>query len=258
VMNAQFAGLPLNAYRKLQRDFDSWSETLVPSISFRACPLLSEHTPYILPGDIKNIENNAREGFVHIALFRCRDWEQVKDRFRFDCRVTLLELPGHPYGISWPMVEDALAKFLDFENRWCETVRPRDTNHPLLLPPPSFKPAREVGNYWKDCDVYQRNEGLTKANNSLQAVQSLHRKPSGSGACWRDVDGRRFHPAQHRHALTPAERAGVERFRFCFRVPGGFHFDVDHHRNQAFLLHDIAGNAHKVLRANVDPWGSIR
>jgi hypothetical protein len=24
------------------------------------------------------------------------------------------------------------------------------------------------------------------------------------------------------------------------------------------LLHDIAGNAHKVLRANVDPWGSIR
>jgi hypothetical protein len=126
------------------------------------------------------------------------------------------------------------------------------------LPPPSFEPAPQVWDYWTDCDVYRRSEGLTEANNALQAVESLHRKPSDSGTCWLDVRGRRFQPARHRHGLTPVEPAGGERFRFCFKVPGGFHYDVDHHRSQAFLLYDRFGNAHKVLRANVDPWGSIR
>lgn len=258
MISAQFAGLPLNAYRKLERDFYSWAETLMPAIRFRACPLLSEHTPRISTGDLKNIENNTAEGYVHIALFPIRDWKQVRDRFRFDCRVAILDLPGYLYGINWYMVEDALAKFLDFERRWCQTVCPRDLNHPLLLPPPSFEPAPKIRNYWKDCDVYRRTEELTEANNALQAMESLHRKPTDSGTCWLDTRGRRFRVDPARHARTPAERAGAERFRFCFRVPVGFHFDVDHNRLQEFLLTDRSGKAHKVRRANVDPWGSIR
>lgn len=258
MISALFAGLPLNAYRELESGFYSWAKTLMPAIKFRACPLLSKHTPRIYPGDLKDLENIVAEGYAHIALFPCRDWEQVRDRFHFDCRVALLDLPGHLYGINWQTVEEALAKFLDFESRWCQTVCPRDLNHPLLLPPPSFEPAPQVWDYWTDCDVYRRSEGLTEANNALQAVESLHRKPSDSGTCWLDVRGRRFQPARHRHGLTPVEPAGGERFRFCFKVPGGFHYDVDHHRSQAFLLYDRFGNAHKVLRANVDPWGSIR
>jgi len=259
VISAQFAGLPLNAYRKLEREFHSWAETLMPAIRFRACPLLSEHTPRISPGDLKNIENNTAGGYVHIAVFPSRDWEQVRDRFRFDCRVARLDLPGDLYGINWETVKGALARFLDFETRWCDAIRPRDLNHPLLLPPPSFEPATEVRDYWRTCEVYQKNERLTAANNALQKVFSLHRKAAeGSAKWWQDARERCFRVDPARHGRTPAERAGADRFRFCFKVPGGFHYDVDHHRGQAFLLYDASGTAHKVRRANVDPWGSIR
>jgi hypothetical protein len=257
-MNVQFAGLPLNPYRKLKSDFESWAESLSPEVRLRACPSLSEHAPNIL-GDLKNIERNASEGYVHIALFPCREWKRVAERFRFDCRVALLDMPSNIHEINWRAVEAALASFLDFEKRWCRSILPQNLNHPLLLPPPSFEPASAVRNYWGDCDIYRENERLTAANNTLQAVFSLHRKAAeGSGMWWQDARGKCFRPVPHRHGLTPAERAGAERFRFCFKVPGGFHYDVDHHRSQVFLLYDRFGNAHRVRRANVDPWGSIR
>lgn len=258
MISALFAGLPLNAYRDLESEFYSWAETLMPAIKFRACPLLSKHTPRIYPGDLKDLENIVAEGYVHIALFPCRDWEQVRDRFRFDCRVARLDLPGHLYGINWETVKGALARFLDFETRWCHAIRPRDINHPLLLPPPSFEPATEVRDYWRTCDIYRKNERLTEANNSLQVVVSKHRKAGGAGTFWLDIRDRRFHVDPTRHGRTPEERAGAEKFRFCFRVPGGFHFDVDHHRGREFWLTDRFGKTHKVRHANVDPWGSVR
>lgn len=258
MISARFSGLPLNAYRKLKSDFETWAESLSPEVRSRACPSLSEHTPNI-SGDLKNIERNAADGYVHIALFPCRKWEQVAERFRFDCRVALLDLPGNMHEIDWPAVEAALASFLDFEKRWCQSILPQNVNHPLLLPPPSFEPDSAVRNYWRSCDVYRKNERLTAANNALQTVFSLHRKVAeGSAKWWQDARGRCFRVDPARHGRTPAERAGAERFRFCFKVPSGFHFDVDHHRGQAFLLYDWSGKAHNVRRANVDPWGSIR
>src|ERR1700682_575378 len=96
VIKSQLVGLPLDGYRKLKGVFESWTKTLSSEVQLRVCPSLSRHTPKITSADLKAIESNVREGYVHIAVFPCRDWEAVKARFVLDCRVAKLQLSGDP------------------------------------------------------------------------------------------------------------------------------------------------------------------
>jgi len=183
----------------------------------------------------------------------------VEQRFLFDCRVVRLDVLGN-WQIEWSELELALVAFTEFEDRWCQRIRPKDCNDPLFLPPPSFLAQSQVQNYWKRCDVYRKDESLTAANNLKQLVKSLHCKAETGGKYWLDDGGKRFRKASHnaQHGRTPEERAGGHRFRFCFPIEYGFHFDVDHDRLEKFVLLDYNKVNHKIeKRANVDPWGRI-
>jgi len=161
--------------------------------------------------------------------------------------------------IEWQPLEEALREFLNFENRWNETVRLKDVNHPLLLPPPSFKAHSTIQNYWKECDVYWETRKLTRVNNAIQGVEARHRKTDNFPPYWLDSAKKHFQKDPYPHAMTPEERQGRQRFRFCFPIPAGFHFDVKHQTSQSFWLTDHNKMAHNIRGyANVDPWGRIR
>jgi len=252
-------GLPLRTHRRLKPQFEEWVRSLAPALNVRALPSLAENVPQIGPAEINAIRRNASEGYVHIAVVPCRDQGQVRREFLFDCRVAILDLPSDPLGMPWEAMLSGLTRFMEFEERWSQSIAPRDLHHPLLLPPPSFGPEREVQNYWKTCDTYRDTSTLTTANNTLQRVRALHRRMlSGLGSFWLDCRRLRFRIDPTRHGRTPDERQGIQRHRFCFPVPLGFHFDVEHEDSGVFTIRDQVGVIHTLRHANVDPWGSLR
>jgi hypothetical protein len=188
-----------------------------------------------------------------------RHSQETSDKFLFDCRVALLDKLSHMAEIEWQPLEEALKEFLNFEKQWNETVRLKDVNHPLLLPPPSFKAHSTIQNYWKECDVYWETRKLTRVKIALQAVEARHRKTDSFRPYWLDSANKHFQKDPNPHAMTPEERQGRQRFRFCFPIPVGFHFDVKHQTSQSFWLTDHNKAARNIQgHANVDPWGRIR
>lgn len=148
---------------------------------------------------------------------------------------------------------------VQFERRWCDVVKPRDMNHALLLPPPSFEPARTLHDFWRKCDCYGDASQLTGANNILQSVRANHRRSlSGMGSYWVDEKHRKFTIDRAGHARTTEDRQQLRRFRFCYEVLPGFHYDVVHVRGERFSLNGLQRLHTNIMRGNVDPWGSVR
>lgn len=258
-MRLQLAAIPLATYRRLKDDLTVWSESLEPTHQIRVTPSKNRYLPIIEAPEIRDMEAAAQEGFVHILLVPTRWWRTASQHFRFDCRVAILDVSGDLRTLEWPALRAAMETCLEFEERWIHVVRPPDLRHPLLLPPPSFEPSRRIGDFWTACDVYRDTTRIGEAHDTLQRVISLHRNhESGIGPFWKDERNRRFCFDRNLHAMTPEERAGMRRFRFCLEVPRGFHFDVVHESGGRFCISDFRGNLHTVTRSNVDPWGRVR
>lgn len=258
-IKAQIAGLPLPFYRKIRSSLDQWALSLRPGVEIRACPSLSPTFPQMNDAELNAVKANVLDGYVHIAMFPCRDWERLRDALRFDCRVFVLKNLRYIPTPSWEELKLDIEKFLDYEERWCKIARPPDWNHPLLLPPPCFEESKEVEDFWSKCDVYWDTSKLNQANNTLAAVRSRHRgKLAGAKYAWADVKGKVFTVDPSRHALSPMERMGLIRYRFCYGVPPGFHYDVIHKSQQHFTIRDQYGESRTLNRANIDPWGNVR
>lgn len=258
-MKSQLVGLPLATHRRLQKELQGWASSLKPAHEVRFVPSKDEHRPIVQLQEIKDVAASVNNGYVHILVVPTRHFSLLLSEFQFDCRISSVQLPGGFKSLQWPTLRSALETCLDFENRWVTRIGPSDLRHPLLLPPPSFHTHSSVGDFWRACDVYGETQRIAAAHDVLQKVCSRHqRRESGIGQYWVDCSNRRFHHDRAAHGLTPEERTGTKRFRFCFPVPQGFHFDVTHELGNHFLISDCHGITHKLLRANVDPWGRIR
>lgn len=258
MFRVQIMGLPLPTYRKLKPDFDAWRTNLEDGVEVRAVPSPSEESWNYRLGEaaVNNAVKNLDQGFTHILVpLSYREVPHLRRRFRYELRVIGLTLDMR--NLTWPALKSELERAISFERKWCRIARPSDVRHPLLLPPPSFEVHRDVGDFWKECDCYGQSAELTKVHNLLDKVWRRHRKKVGRKQLWMDTAKRCFRWDQSRHALTPDERSGRSRFRFCFEVPAGFHYDVTHERGESFTVLGTSGSF--VSRhANVDPWGGIR
>jgi hypothetical protein len=153
----------------------------------------------------------------------------------------------------------ALDIVVGYESRWKEVVAPKNSNHPLLLPPPSFAPHREISDYWWYCDCYRETAKIDRANTVLQKVHARHRRSrSGVGKVWIDNDERQFVIDPSRHGLAAGAREGRRLFRFAFEVAADIHYDVTHGQGKSFRITDRFGTQIVVTRANVNPWGDVR
>jgi hypothetical protein len=256
VSRLQVVAIPARVHHRLKRDLETWRGQSGAEVQVRFAPSMHPNEPRV---PLEQVRSNIQDGFVHLTVVPTRDWPELKRQLLFDCRVARLSLPGDLMRLTWAEFRRALDETLGFEARWSEVVRPRNTNHALLLPPSVLVPDREASGFWARCDCYADPGLLTAANNTLQLVEARHRRSEqGLGVYWIDGRRRRFTADRTAHARSPEERAGRRRFRFACEVPPGSHCDVVHELRSWFSVRDRSGVDRRLRRANVDPWGSVR
>lgn len=259
MLHLQVVGFPGRTYHRLQISLAGLADDLSPRAAVRFSPSLHKHMPQVATAERKQIRRNIQDGFTHIAAPPCRDFSSLYNEFQFDCRIIRLNIVDIIRS-DWDEVRTALLSALDFEERWSSAIRPMDLHSPLLLPPPSFNPIKPLAGFWKNCDCYRDTSKINTANDLIQAVRSQHRRgKTGLAGHWVDSGSRQFVGATAMHARTPEERVGMKRYRFCYEIPSGFHFDVTHESGRRFTVLGHNRQEHRnVTRANIDSWGSIR
>lgn len=257
MIRLQFVGMPRAQYRRLQSNLRRWSDSLGEDTLIRPAPSYRERRPEIGERELAQIDSNIQEGFIHLLCVPSRDARFIERSLRFDCRVVRLEIPGDLGRLDWSTLRSALEKAISYEKEWCCSVRPSSPAHPLLLPSVSFDSHRSLKGMWKECDCHRDNRLLRHAARQVERFRQLHKKSYRGGFYWLDMNGRRFSIDRGHHGRSPAERVGRRRFRYCFEVPPGFHFDVTSEAGGEFSIVGSEGR-YRVHRANVDPWGSVR
>ncbi len=258
-LRIQLVGVPARLREGIAGDLESWRREISSRAELRVVPSSDARFPKYDARLSGQVDANVQDGYVHVVAVNGRGVEMLNRQLKFDCRTVILSAESDVHRTSWSVIRGALESVIAYEERWCSALKPKDLHSALLLPPPSFELAKGVVNHWHACDCYHDTEKLTIANNAMQAVSAAHRKSqAGSPSFWRDARDREFRIDPSRHALAPGERAGRRRFRFCYEVPAGTHFDVTHASRATFQLSDHVGRTHTLRRANADSWGSIR
>ncbi len=224
--------------------------------AFRASPVYSNEFAPLSEAELREIQGGVDEGFTHIVIPANRSWAQVKNLFRFDCRIHIARLREPLKDLTWPILQENLHRIVRMDEAWLDNFSPKDLRHALLLPPSIFETEKTTAAYWNECDVYSADR-FERAERLLAEVERLHRRPDGSGKrSWRDSRGRRFRFDPSMHGRSEANRGGLKSFRFCFEVPGWFHYDVQH-EDGAFFQIEINGRLESVKHCNTNPWGRV-
>lgn len=256
-MKFHLFGLPLNTHRRLKQESSNWRDAVPSAHSFRATPIFSNAIGPATESELSELINGVNEGFTHIIIPANRDWGDIEKRLRFDCRVHSVKLRQPLKDLTWSILRENLQRIASMDEEWIERVSPKDLRHALLLPPPVFATNSRTANYWKRCDVY-KIENIAGAEQLLVEVEREHRRPDNGGArSWLDDCRRRYRFDPSRHGLSPADRARMKSFRFCFEIPAGFHYDMTDDLGRGFEL-NINGKIHRLAHCNVTPWGQIR
>jgi len=256
-MKVHVFGLPLNVHRRLKQESENWRDAVPDGHIFRATPSSSNQMGPFSEPELRELLQTVSEGFTHIVLPGSRNWQEVRDRWRFDCRIHLARLREPVKDLTWPILREHLRAVVLMDELWLSRLSPHDLRHALLLPPAVFATNRETAEYWRYCDAYSKDV-FTSAEQLLAKVEEHHRHPDPQGGrSWLDARGRRFRIDQARHGRSEADRAGMRSFRFCFEMPAGFHYDVSDDIGRTINV-DIDGHMRAVSHFNVTPWGKLR
>ena len=260
MLRVQIAGLPARLYEQWKTSLNGWKADLPGDISVRVIPSGNTRYPLYTKHEFGRICEAIEEGYVHIIAFEGRNARDLSSSLKYDCRVTIAPVDTNVRIAGLTDILAVLETAIDFERRWCRTIRPQDLHNPLFLPPLCFSLSKGLNNHWKLSDCYRDTVQLGAAHDALKAVIASHRQNEpGAARFWQDSRQREFRNALALHGLAPAERQGRRRFRFCFEVLAGFHYDVVHNSRASFDLIDFRNTRHERLRrANVDPWGTVR
>jgi hypothetical protein len=131
-----------------------------------------------------------------------------------------------------------------------------DLGSPLLLPECSFSVGRGHKQLWRHARSYgdQANiEGAVKAVREFIRVY-LRKQEHYQWIDDRDLIFGRNGP---RHAEAPFPRG----WKFSYRLPDGFHYDIKHIEGRKFSVTDGAGTLHSSAAEgyiNIDPHGYVR
>lgn len=146
----------------------------------------------------------------------------------------------------------------DFETAWREAIQPHNTNSPLLLPESSFQP-REYAGVWREAAQLDPpglggafQDAFRRLLRQIDGFRKVHRRER----YWHDARELKFHDGGARHGRLPAEDEW--NWRYSWRIPDGFHYDVTHAKERAFVVSDRDGVQHSVNpkeHLNLDPHG---
>lgn len=157
-----------------------------------------------------------------------------------------------------PQFIDVLNGFLEQEEIWDEHVKPQDVASPLLLPTCAFQAHGECDHLWDAAEQFGEAGNIRAAAAVLDHFRGQHWRPTPAGPRrWIDVARRVFNHMGARHAVAPFPLD----WKYSFRLPEGFHYDVTDLEGSAFRLWDALNEQHSVDRGgylNIDPHGYVR
>ena len=243
------AGVP-SSYLKRNRaydpQFDRWNVKFIGSKSQRSPDLRSCWNAVI------SVAAEDKDG-AHIFAYHNRESDypsfnaDMRDRFRLVWmrRETLNHFGSAQYS-------ENLQALVDFEVQWRKMLRPRSVSEPSLLPETAFSPIR--------CkDMWERIRSINLKRDNLDRVVKLishFRETHYRRGFWQDEKGLQFKRAPESHGPFPP----YGRIKFSFKVPEGFHYNVQNARhNRGFTVIDAEGQVQPFNKyTNIDCHGSIR
>ena len=256
-MKVHLFGLPISLHRRLKEESSGWAEAVPLAHEFRATPISSNEMGPFKQADLDELFKGVAEGFTHVVIPASRNWDSIRKRLRFDCRIHLARLRQPIRDLTWQILKDALHAMATMDEVWLDKFCPKDLRDPLLLPPPVFTTHPETADYWSHCDAYSTDQ-FPAAERLLGEVDRLHRRPDGLGSrSWLDSRNRRYRVDPTRHARSAADRDNRKSFRFCYEIPAGFHYDMTEDSGRSFQV-EIQGRSQTLTHCNVTPWGFVR
>lgn len=148
---------------------------------------------------------------------------------------------------------DTLQELARFEEEWRARLRPEDVRSALMLPEITFETVSNLDALWKRAQKVRRGrDDILKVRKLMEHFRTDHYRKG----LWNDRRQRRFDPGGPRHGVhIPTE----QNWKYTFRVPAGFHFDVSREDSADFSLTDCKGTVHTFrCYTNVDCHGYVR
>lgn len=231
---------------------------------------LAGWTPVVVPSQhdgwlsVKQVDDVCKRadinGGAHIfALSDDRDRGEVARRlspyFRFrwfDTSVTRRVGSGEVD----PLLS-ALGRAVTEETLWIETIKPKSSASPLILPS-FFKAIGELDRLWRLAESYNSTENTKAAKRLLDRFTREHRrKVDGfNGTPWVDQANWIWDDDGSRHGRPEFP----EGWKYSFRLPDGFHFDVKSEGMRSRVFIDVRGKLHPLKKGylNVTAHGFVR
>lgn len=190
---------------------------------------------------------STQDGAVRQGIAR-----RIRPHFRFAWLDTKL-LSHVPHNI--PALISGLNLLLEQEEVWADLVRPSRTDSPLLLPSCTFITSHET--LWAKAELFGDSQMIRSAADAVSRFHDDHWRPTDAGPRrWTDDTKLIFDHSGPRHRVAPFPRS----WKYSFRIPDGFHYDVTAAHGKGFTLCGIDGypqTTHKGGHLNIDPHGHI-
>lgn len=142
------------------------------------------------------------------------------------------------------------------EEIWSSTVKPTSMGSPLLLPECSFAAGGGHQDMWRHARSYGDRSNIEGAAKAVRVFERTYLRKAERYQ-WIDDRDLIFGRDGPRHADAPFPRG----WKFSYRLPDGFHYDVKHLAERKFSLTDVAGVRHPSGSKgyiNIDPHGYVR
>lgn len=237
-----------------QDQFNGWSWDLFPSEKRTESTILAKQ----VDGLCRLAESH---GGAHIfAVSSDRERKQIEDQIRRHFRFRWLDSKAvgeTGRGEFAPLIE-ALSAATAEETFWADNVKPSDSASPLVLPE-IFLAKRELTGIWRLSESYNNQGHLAAAVDLIQRFvrEHRHRIDNYANTPWLDDNSWIWNDDGPRHG-TPDFPGD---WRYSYRLPDGFHFDVEPHRKKKSFFTDAGGRRHQLPPKgylNVTAHGQIR
>jgi hypothetical protein len=152
-----------------------------------------------------------------------------------------------------------LDKVLAEEQLWAERIQPMATQSGLLLPQCSFSP-RSRPDVWALAEEAASKDQIVGAQRVLENFEETHwHATQDPRSSWVDAARLVFRPASPKeyHGVAPFPRC----WKYSYRIPDGFHYDVTHVDDRPFKVRDHRFTAYPAIKGghvNLDPHGVVR
>lgn len=153
-----------------------------------------------------------------------------------------------------PLCEE-LKLATDEEDYWISSIKPQESGAPLVLPY-IFSANREVREMWRLAEGYNSRRNLEAAAVMIERFRRVHRQSIGAGKTpWIDGEDWIWNDSGARHGMA----VFPEDWKYSYRLPDGFHFDVSCQKGTKKRFRDAHGAQHAVsTHVNVTAHGTIR